>query len=73
MKWIKISVDKMPNREVLAANFKKGTSGYMDKIIGYIYKNSGMETMFALSNDLEVLKNVTHYIVIDDIELDNTH
>jgi len=64
MEWILIDKDNLPEGEVLAANFKKGTYGYSEKLIGYLY-----EDMICSSDD-EQLENCTHYIEINkhDVE-----
>ena len=66
MEWIKLNINKLPDREVLTANFKKGSYGYREKMIGYVYKDGDK----ICCDGSEMLENCTHYIEIDmhDIE-----
>ena len=66
MEWIKIDPENLPKKEVLAANFKQGTYGYKEKLVGFI---DITEDEVFCDSDRETLDNVTHYIVIDDIKL----
>lgn len=57
--WISVK-DRLPNKEALCANFKKGAYGYGEMIIGYIDYNEGYERYDAESAS-EILENVTHW------------
>lgn len=68
MKWIELNHKQLPNKEVLAANFKKGTYGYKEKILGYLY-NDNKDNMIKCDSDVEILKNCTHYIDLNLYDL----
>ncbi len=69
MEWIEINKDELPNREVLAANFKPETYGYKEKLVGYVaFSESG--TAYCES-DRELLENVTHYIDLTQFDIEN--
>jgi hypothetical protein len=58
--WTPIDRDNLPDHEVLAANFKEGSYGYKEKLIGYL-EEYGDGIIGASSQD-EVLENITHFI-----------
>ena len=61
-KWISVE-DRMPEREVLAANFAPRTYGYKEYIIGYVSREKCTEPgKCYASNDYEILYNVTHWM-----------
>lgn len=60
MNWIEIT-DILPTGEVLAGNFKAGTYGYSEKLLGRLYIDG---EVICCGNDNEVLENCTHYIDI---------
>lgn len=66
MKWIKINKNELPENEVLAANFKEGTHGYKEKIIGYLYYENDV---ILCEKDSAILKNCTHFIDIDKYDI----
>ena len=68
MEWIKIDENNLPEKEVLAANFKARTYGYKEKVIGYLQNDSGD---IICESESEVLGGCTHYIDLGryDIEL----
>ena len=66
MDWIKIDKDNLNDNEVLAANFKSGTYGYKEKLLGYLNYEHGI---LKCENEYEELKNVTHYIDIHKHDL----
>jgi hypothetical protein len=37
MQWRVIDKSSLPTKEVLAANFKRGSYGYKEKIVGYSF------------------------------------
>lgn len=67
MNWIEINKKALPQGEVLAANFKAGSYGYKEKLIGYL---SHSRDSFECESNTELLENCTHYIDINkhDIE-----
>lgn len=61
-KWISVE-DRLPEREVLAANFAPGTCGYKEYIIGYVSREKCTESGKCYAeNDYEILYNVTHWM-----------
>ena len=61
-KWISVD-ERMPEREVLAANFAPKTYGYKEYIIGYVSREKCTEPgKCYASNDYEILYNVTHWM-----------
>ena len=62
MEWTKLNIEDLPENEVLAGNFKKGTYGYKEKLIGYLSDNIDYITC---ENENELLNNCTHYIDIN--------
>lgn len=62
MNWEKINTANLPEGEVLAANFKAGTYGYTEKLLGYLHMDGDV---ICCENDNEVLENCTHYIDIN--------
>ena len=61
-KWISVE-DRLPDREVLAANFAPGTCGYKEYIIGYVSGEKCTEPGKCYAeNDHEILYNVTHWM-----------
>ena len=68
MKW-EIIPEELPAGEVLAANFKKGTYGYKDKLVGRLYR-SERDGSVSCDADSQIMENCTHYIEINkhDIE-----
>lgn len=61
MEWIKINRDKLPDNEVLAANFEPRTFGYTEKLLGSLHIDNGI---VCCENSNEILENCTHYIDI---------
>ena len=59
MDWLKINRKKLPNNEILCANFKPHTYGYQEKMIGYVRVENDI---VLCENEWEILENVTHYI-----------
>lgn len=60
--WKKIDPKKLPNKEVIAANFEKGTHGFKEKLIGYLSKDHGQ---VICESENEILQNCTHYCELD--------
>ncbi len=68
--WIKIEPNHLPQGEVLAGNFRQGTYGFKEKLIGYVCLVHHSEIVCEAGS--EVLENVTHFIDIhkEDPEVD---
>lgn len=66
MNWIPIDIDNVQSGEVLAANFKAGTHGYTEKLIGYLYID---ENTVCCEGDEENLEGCTHYIDINKYDI----
>lgn len=69
MEWIKIDTNNLPEGEVLAANFAPRTYGYKEKVIGYLSQLEG-EPRAQCESENEILENCTHYIPINDFNID---
>jgi hypothetical protein len=69
MQWLPIP-NELPTHEVLAANFKRGSYGYKDKLIGYLYYTS--TGTLSCDADTMTLENCTHYIDINKYDLQDT-
>ncbi len=69
MCWMKLDEDCIPEVQVLAANFKEGTYGYKEKLVGYLYYSDDEECVVCSCDDVELL-NVTHYINIDKYDIE---
>ena len=67
MEWIPIDPDKLPVGEVLAANFKVGTYGYREKLVGYV--DVELDGIITCDSDDTTLENVTHYIDIHKFDI----
>jgi len=65
MEWIKLEIGNLPTSKVLAANFAKGTHGYKEKILGYVFSIGGVINC----NANETLENCTHYIDINKYDI----
>lgn len=63
MEWIKIDKEKLPRKEVLAANFRPRTYGYKEKMIGCISIDE-YSSYITCENEYEILYPITHYIDI---------
>lgn len=68
--WISVK-DKVPDEEVLAANFEPGTYGYKEYIIGYVSEVKCTEPDWHngkcyAENDNEILDNVTHWMPLPE-------
>lgn len=62
MEWLKIDMKNLPEKEVLAANFKPRSYGYKEKLIGYLNIRNGI---IECENEHEMLFDCTHYIDLD--------
>lgn len=67
MEWKKINRFKLPEGEVLAANFNAGTFGYKEKIIGYMTRQE--DSTVQCESEHEVLENCSHYIEINKFDI----
>lgn len=65
-KWISVE-DRLPEREVIAANFAPKTYGYKEYIIGYVSRETESGKCYA-TNDFEILYNVTHWMPLPSME-----
>ena len=63
-KWISVE-DRLPDVEVLAANFAPKTYGYKEYIIGYVSRGTEPGKCYA-ENDFEILYNVTHWMPLPE-------
>ena len=66
MEWQKINKNRIPNSEVLSANFQPGTYGYREKLIGYL---SIKDDCIICENENESLENCSHYIDLQKFDL----
>jgi len=69
MEWVEINKEKLPKKEVLAANFKLGTYGYKEKLVGYVCLDEN--GFLCCESDREVLENVTHFIDLTKFDIEN--
>ena len=68
MKWIKINRDNLPEYKLLAANFKPGSYGYKEKIIGHLHIGEHTGCV-CCENEYELLDNVTHFYDINNDDI----
>ena len=63
MEWISVK-ERLPEKEVLAANFKPRSYGYKEYLIGYLseYTNGTI----TAENNHEILENVTHWMPLPE-------
>lgn len=69
-KWISVE-ERLPDGEVLAANFAPGTYGYKEYLIGYVSVVKCTEPDWEkgkcyATNDFEILNNVTHWMPLPE-------
>lgn len=69
-RWISVE-ERLPEGEVLAANFAPGTHGYKEYIIGYVDEVKCTEPDWHrckcyASNDHEILNDVTHWMPLPE-------
>lgn len=65
-RWISVE-ERLPEGEVLAANFAKGTYGYKEYIIGYVFPPRVTEPGgYYAENDYETLHDVTHWMPLPE-------
>ena len=70
-KWISVK-ERLPNVEVVAANFTPRTYGHNEYIIGYVYGEKCTEPDLHIGNcyaenDYEILHDVTHWMPIPNV------
>ncbi len=71
MEWILIDKENLPEGEVLAANFKKGSYGYKEKLLGYLHlEDSSHGKTIRCENSFEELDDCTHYIDIHKFDVE---
>jgi len=68
MEWQKILPKKLPQGEVLAANFRPYTYGYKEILVGRLYKDG--ENIICEDENTQ-LEGCTHYIQIHDFDLED--
>jgi hypothetical protein len=61
--WVKLDEKYIPDGEILAGNFEKGSYGYKEAIIGFLRYCPNEK--FICENDFEILKNVTHWSIVN--------
>ena len=66
MKWIKLDITNLPEGEILAANFKKGSKEHNRKIVGFLHKRNDY---IICENGRNLVEHCTHYIDINKIQL----
>lgn len=69
-RWISVE-ERLPDGEVLAANFAPGTYGYKEYLIGYVSVVKCTEPDWEkgkcyATNDFEILNNVTHWMPLPE-------
>ena len=67
MEWTKIDFNNLPSGEVLAANFKPKTYGYLEKLLGYLSDDG------TCSEENTILENCTHYIDLNKYDLTSSN
>ena len=69
MEWIEIKdKNNLPEEEVLAANFAKGTFGYKEKIVGYLdLINDHGHIVVICCGERIILSDITHYIKLQNL------
>lgn len=68
--WHELDEDFVPEGKVLAANFRKGTYRYGEKLVGYLVVGGFDHEGILCSSEEEVLLNVTHWIDIDSYDIE---
>jgi len=68
MEWTVLDKEKIPQGEILAANFKPKSYGYKEKLLGYLYYDE-TEEMITCESGSEVLENCTHYIDLSKYDI----
>ena len=58
--WISVE-ERLPEGEVIAANFAPGTYGYKEYLLGYVHKH---DDLYYAENPFEILNTVTHWMPI---------
>ena len=58
--WISVE-ERLPEGEVIAANFAPGTYGYKEYLLGYVHKH---DDLYYAENSFEILNTVTHWMPI---------
>ena len=64
-KWISVE-DNVPDTEVIAINMLKGTYGYEEMLIGYVFPCASYESGYGAENDYVTLENVTHWMPLPE-------
>ena len=61
---VEIDKDNLPTNEVICLNMKKGTLNFMEKMVGYLYKDKSSGVVYC-EDEYQVLEDITHYIIVD--------
>lgn len=64
MHWRKIDPQNLPEKQVLAANFQKGSYSFRYKLVGRLFSE---DNQVWCQTDFQSLEHGTHYVDIDDI------
>ena len=59
-RWIPVS-ERLPDGIALAVNAMRGSYGYLEYLIGYIYKDEESDSGYSCESAGETLMNVTHW------------
>lgn len=69
MEWIPIDPENLPVGEVLAANFKVGSFGYREKMVGWLGNIRLNTSGVYCDSEGGTLNDVTHYIDIHKFDV----
>ena len=61
MDWIKVMLETIPHKEVLAISMCKGPS-YKEYLIGWIGERAESKTGYVCESENEILYDVTHWM-----------
>jgi hypothetical protein len=70
MYWKEIDHLRLPEKEVLAANFTPGTIHYKDKLLGYLVFDRG-RVQCTNEQARQIIDSCTHYIDVERIKVPN--
>jgi hypothetical protein len=69
MEWILLDPNNLPEKEVLAANFKSGTFGYKEKLVGYLGVDERNNNIVCEAESV-ILENCTHYVDLEKFDIE---